>query len=152
MEDLIRLIPLIIIALFWVLGRSRKQRQQQSEPEVMQESGPEITLPPWGNLPMGDGKQPPQMEAPEMFPIESKAPRAQPSSVPTIQSTAPPPTPRRAQMMRETEPSMSPGGSDSRPSEVPTIAGIPLSPQTFRQGIILSEILGRPKSLRRRGT
>ena len=142
MEELIRYIPLIIIALFWILGRSRKQRQQQSEPEVMQESEPGITLPPWGNLPMEGGKHPPQKEAPEMFPLEFEPP------VPTIQSTTPPPAPRKAQVMREIEPPASTSGSDSRTPQMPTIAGIPLSPETFRQGIILSEILGRPKSLR----
>ncbi|MBI1928348.1 hypothetical protein HYR99_29405 [Candidatus Poribacteria bacterium] len=148
MEDLIRLIPLIIIALFWVLGRARKQRQQQSDPEVMQEREPEITLPPWGNLPMEGGKPPRQQGAPDRFSIESEPPSAQPPAVPTIQSTTPPPMPHRVQAVREIEP---PTRKSDTP-QVPTIAGIPLSPETFRQGIILSEILGRPKSLRRRGT
>ena len=34
------------------------------------------------------------------------------------------------------------------PPVTATIAGIPLTPQTFRQGIILAEILRPPKSLR----
>jgi len=152
MEDLIRLIPLIIIALFWVLGRARKQRQQQSDPEVMQESEPKITLPPWGNLPMEEGKPPRQQGAPDRFPIESEPFPASPPAVPTIQPTPPPPMPHRVRAMQDTEPPTSKSGSDSPTPKVPTIAGIPLSPETFRQGIILSEILGRPKSLRRRGT
>ena len=34
--------------------------------------------------------------------------------------------------------------------QFPTTSLIDVSPETFRQGIILSEILGKPKTLRRR--
>ena len=40
--------------------------------------------------------------------------------------------------------------SPTRRRSVPATSLLDLSPQTFRQGIILSEILGRPKSRRTR--
>jgi hypothetical protein len=146
-RDLVQLIFFIIIGLFSLISVLRRRQRQQSEPEVVLEEEDEISLPPWANLPPMEGEvQPPLRVESEMPPtMEPESPPVVPTGELTIQMPShrevlPDELERRPE--REDR-------FDTRAPEVGTIAGIPLSPQTFRQGIILSEILGRPKSLRR---
>ena len=136
MEELIQFIPIVILIVITLLGAMRRQNRQRSEPDGELEEEDGVFLPPWGNL----------------EPLEEEI---QPAP-PVVQSEEPPPAPQETPVHHE----VSAGDSEIHPSEadsvsgaqvplVDTIAGISLSSQTVRQGIILSEILGRPKSLRR---
>lgn len=135
MDELIQLIPVIIFILIALVSAVRRQNRQRSEPDEVLEDEDGVFLPPWGNLdPLEEEFQP----------------------APHAQTEEPPPTPEETPSHDED----SADESEIPPSEVDravgahiphvdTIAGISLSSQTVRQGIILSEILGRPKSLRR---
>ena len=55
MDDLVQLIPFIIIALT-LLGRVfRRKKPRESEQEAVLEDEQEVTLPPWGNLETMEG-------------------------------------------------------------------------------------------------
>ena len=126
MEEWIQLILFIIFGAVALFSRMLRRRDSQEEPDAPPE-GEEITLPPWGNLPMEE-----ELPVPEF--VEEEITDDLPEPPPTQVASEPPP------VEEEKQPQPSPA--------VPTIAGIPLSPQTFRQGIILAEILRTPKSLR----
>ena len=128
MEEWINLIVLIIFGVVALFTRVLSRRSK-AEPDIAPEEE-EITLPPWGNLPMEE-----DMPSPEV--IEETAPTTPSMPPPDVQVVSKPEVAKeRAQDQPPTDP------------VIPTIAGIPLSPQTFRQGIILAEILRPPKSLR----
>ena len=127
MDEWINLIVFIIFGVIALISRVLSRRGSKAEPDVVPEDE-EITLPPWGNLPMEEDAPLPEF-------IEEEAPTAPPEPTPAVQVASMP------DPVEEEEP--------AQPSPtVPTVAGIPLSPQTFRQGIILAEILRPPKSLR----
>ena len=135
MEELIQVIPIVILIVITLLGAMRRQNRQQPDPDGELEEEDGVFLPPWGNL----------------EPLEEEI---QPA--PPVQTEEPPPTPQETLSHDEVpadEPEIHPSEVDSAAGahvpQVDTIAGISLSSQTVRQGIILSEILGRPKSLRR---
>jgi hypothetical protein len=128
MEEWIQLVLFVIFGAVALLTRFLSRRGSQAEPDVVQEED-EITLPPWGNLPMEEEEFP----RPDF--IEEEAPAPPPAPSPAIQAASKP------DPVEEETPAQS-------PATMPTIMGIPLSPQTFRQGIILAEILRPPKSLR----
>ena len=151
MDELIQLIPFIIIALTLLARVFRRKKPREPEPEV--EGEQEVKLPAWGNMAAMDdltGDPMPDFLQPD----EQSPPR----------DTAPPPTPaeepRPASEVTATKPINRPNSNQAarrEEAETPrtatrTIAGISLTPQTFRQGIILREILGPPKSLERRRT
>ena len=138
--------PSILFILFAVVGNLRKRKRKQAEPEVVLQDEQEVVLPPWGNFPIEEGLPEPSIE-PDRPPIVEEVPQPQ-ASPPTTASDVPPKRERRVGRETASQPTTE-RESQPAPSEVRTIAGIPLSPQTFRQGIILSEILGRPKSIRR---
>ncbi len=132
MDDLIQLVIFVIFGAVALFSRILSRRRSQEGTDTVPEEE-EITLPPWGNVPMEeDAPLPDFIEVDETQPATVQPPEVQ---------VAPQPEPVRA------EPPPSPVSKS--PSATPTIAGIPLSPQTFRQGIILAEILRPPKSLRR---
>lgn len=126
MEEWIQLILFIIFGAVALFTRVLSRRGSKAEPDIAQEED-EITLPPWGNLPMEGDIPPPEF-------IEEDVP-------------ATPPAPPVTQVASERD-STEKATQAQSPPVIPTIAGIPLSPQTFRQGIILAEILRPPKSLR----
>ncbi len=146
MRDFFQLLPFILFILFAVVGHLRRQKKKQAEPEVVLQDEQEVVLPPWGNFPMEERSPQPSVE-PDTPPIVEKIPQPQ-ASPPTTASDVPPKRERRVGRETASQPTTERESQPAR-SEVRTIAGIPLSPQTFRQGIILSEILGRPKSIRR---
>ena len=120
MEEWIQLILFLIFGTVALLSRVLSRRGSKEEPDVLPEEE-EVTLPPWGNVPMEEEEFP----LPEF--VEEETPTAAPDSKPDP--------------VEEETPAQT-------PPVRPTIAGIPLSPETFRQGIILAEILRPPKSLR----
>ena len=124
MEQWIQLILFLIFGAIALISRMLSRRGSKEEPDVLSEEE-EITLPPWGNIPMEEEFPPPefveQEEAPEPPPVVQVA-------------SEPPPVEEETQAQP--------------PPAIPTVAGIPLTPQTFRQGIILAEILRPPKSFR----
>ena len=126
MEEWIQLILFIVFGAVALLARLLSRRGSKEEPDIVLEEA-EVTLPPWGNLSM-------EVDAPLPQPIEH-APPVRPVAPRTAQKDT------RSQSTPESP-------TESSPPTVPTILGIPLSPQTFRQGIILAEILRPPKSLR----
>ncbi len=129
MEEWIQLIIIIVFGAVALFTRVLSRRGSKEEPAVVLEED-EITLPPWGNLPMEE-------EIPISEFIEEEAPAAQPVPAPDPQVTSKPDLAKEeTQVQSPIDPI------------IPTILGIPLSPQTFRQGIILAEILRPPKSLR----
>ncbi|MDE0298881.1 MAG: hypothetical protein OXN17_09630 [Candidatus Poribacteria bacterium] len=149
MDDLVQLIPLIIIVLT-LLGRVfRRKKPRESEPEVVLEDEQEVTLPPWGNLETMEGNT----GFPDFLEQEERSPSPEPApSLTAAQETGPPPevTPPKP----EKRPSYDRAKERIEAAPVRTaprtIAGISLTSKTFRQGIILREILGPPKSLQRR--
>ena len=120
MEEWIQLILFLIFGTIALFSRVLSRRGSKEEPDVLPEEE-EITLPPWGNVPM-------EVE-------EEEAPVVPPEPSPVVEvATERPPVAEETQVQS--------------PPPIPTIAGIPLTPQTFRQGIILAEILRPPKSFR----
>ena len=129
MEEWIQLILFLIFGAVALISRMLSRRGSKEEPDALPEEE-EITLPPWGNAPMEDE----EFTLPEF--VEEEAPTAPPEPSPAVPVASEPPP-----VEQETPAQPAPS--------TPTIAGIPLTPQTFRQGIILAEILRPPKSLRR---
>ena len=130
MDDLIQLIIFVIFGAVALFSRMLSRRRSQEGPDAAPEEE-DITLPPWGNVPVdADTPLPDFIEVDETQTPTVPPPEVQVVSPPEPVKAAPPPP-----------------VSESPPAP-PTIAGIPLSPQTFRQGIILAEILRPPKSLR----
>ena len=128
MEEWIQLILFIIFGAVALFTRMLSRRGSKAEPDLEQEE--EITLPPWGNLPMEeDAPRPDFVEV-----DESETPAAPAPDMQVVSKPEP---------IKEETPVQPPTDPVIR-----TIAGIPLSPQTFRQGIILAEILRPPKSIR----
>ncbi len=140
MENIIQmLIPLLIVILTFVLGNRRRRTQGNVERTAEENAAPEgdVAPPPFmENFPFeteledmilqpDEVEEPPATEEPESIAVQEPVEAPQPQ---------PPPVPVR-----------SPGGIRS----VPATGLLDLSPSTFRQGIILREILGRPRSRRR---
>ena len=128
MEEWIQLVLFLIFGTIALVSRVLSRRGSKEEPDALPEEE-EITLPPWGNTPMEE----------EEFPL--------PEFVEADTSAAPPEPPPVIQIASEPDP-VEEETPAQPPPVIPTIAGIPLSAQTFRQGIILAEILRPPKSLR----
>ncbi len=129
MEEWIQLILFLIFGTVALLSRVLSRRGSKEEPDALPEEE-EVTLPPWGNVPMEEEEFP----LPEF--VEEEATPAVPSEPSPV-----------AEVATERPPVEEESQAQSSPP-IPTIAGIPLTPQTFRQGIILAEILRPPKSLR----
>ena len=125
MEEWIQLILFLIFGTIALVSRMLSRRGSKEEPDALPEEE-EITLPPWGNVPMEE----------EEFPIPEFVEEETPEPAPTVQAASEPPPAEE-----ETQAQPAP--------VIQTIAGIPLTPQTFRQGIILAEILRPPRPLRR---
>lgn len=141
--DLEALIPLILLLLAFVFGGSRRRKTQQRP----QENTPEVEA-----QPDSDTVFPPFMENFEGFPPEEEELAQE-----TVESNDAPVPMTAEEVVTEPErkPTEPPPVPVDSPTPLPTkplpaTSLIDLSPETFRQGIILSEILGRPKGLRRR--
>lgn len=140
MESILQMLgPLVIVILISLLSNSRRRRtEQQQRPEgvenenaaIPNEDGPPTFIEgfPYEMVFEEDIAETPPVEETEA--VEAAAPEP-------VAETPPEPPP---------VPVDSPTGRRS----LPTTSLLNLSPQTFRQGIILSEILGPPKSRRAR--
>ena len=151
MDELIQLIPFIIIALT-LLGRVfLRKKPRESEPEVVLEDEREVTLPPWGNIATTDDNTGGPL--PDFLELDERSPSPKPSpSVTAAKETRPPPDTTASKPIERPTLNQAEERKEAAPVRTArrTIAGISLTSQTFRQGIILREILGPPKSLRRR--
>ena len=140
MENIIQmLIPLLIVILTFVLGNRRRRTQGDVERETEENA-----------LPEGEGAPPPFMEN---FPFETQLEdmvlqqdeEEQPAIAEEPEPVADPEPVEAPQPQPPPVPVESPAGI--RP--VPATALLDLSPRAIRQGIILREILGRPRSRQR---
>ena len=146
MENILQLLgPLVIILLISILSNARRRKAQQQKVErgtderAMSESD---TAPPpfMEDFPFETQQEQMvlQRDEEEVMPVAEEPARPEPEKpdpvVETPQSQVPP----------------VPIDSPTRTRSVPATSLLDLSPQTFRQGIILSEILGPPKARSRR--
>ena len=139
MDNIIQmLIPLIVIILTFVLGNSRRRRERRNTETERAEN----------TMPEGEATPPPFMED---FPFETRLEdmilqQNQVEDTPVVEEPEP------IAVQEPVEPPQPPPVPVKSPAGIrsmPATALLDLSPQTFRQGIILREILGRPRSRRR---
>ena len=138
MENLIQmLIPLLIVILTFVLGSRRRREQGNAQREREENAMPDTETAP-----------PPFMED---FPFETRLEdmilqENEVEETPVVEEPEP------VTMQEPVEPSPQPPPvpveSPAGIRSIPGTALLEISPRTFRQGIILQEILGRPKARR----
>ena len=142
MESIIQMLaPLIIVILISLLSNSRRRKAQQRNAERERNEN---------TMPESDDAPPPFMED---FPFATEleemiAQQDEEEVAPVVEEPTPP-----EPVVETPEPQPPPPVPVDSPTgrrSVPATSLLNLSPQTFRQGIILSEILGRPKSRSRR--
>lgn len=146
MESIIQMLaPLLIVILISILSNSRRRKAQQRNEE---RKGDERAMS------ESDEAPPPFMED---FPFETQLEQMilqqdEKEDVPVAEEPTPPESesPDPVVETPRPEPPPVPVDSPTRTRSVPATSLLNLSPQTFRQGIILAEILGRPKSRSRR--
>ena len=146
MESIIQMLaPLIIVLLISILSNARRRKAQQRDAE---RKGDERAMS------ESDETPPPFMED---FPFETQLEQMmlqqdENEETPPVvaEASAPPEAEQPDPVVEESQPQPPPVPVDSPTGRrsVPGTSLLNLSPQTFRQGIILSEILGRPKSRR----
>ncbi len=146
MESIIQMLaPLIIVILISILSNARRRKAQQQKVERgMDERA----------MAESEDTPPPFMED---FPFETQLEQMiqqqdEKEDVPAVEEPIPP-EPENPDPVVETpgpQPPPVPVDSPTKTRSVPATSLLNLSPQTFRQGIILSEILGRPKARRTR--
>ncbi len=151
--DLRTLIPFVIAILFLIFGGARRRKPAQRSAENSQrptENRTEVDAPPDREVVF-----PPFMENFEEFPSETELAQetvvSTEANIPMVTEQSVPvqePTPERKRIELPPVPVDSPTPLPTK--SVPATSLIGLSPDTFRQGIILAEILGRPKGLQSR--
>ena len=153
MESIIQMLaPLIIVILISLLSNSRRRKAQQQRNAEQRNAERQTDE---SAMPENDAALPPFMED---FPFEteleqpvSQQDEAEVMPVAAVDST--PPESEQPDPVVETpqpQPPPVPVDSPTGRRPIPGTSLLQLSPQTFRQGIILSEILGRPKGRTRR--
>ena len=149
MDSLIQIIvPFIIVILSLVVSNSRRRKAQQQNAERRIEEN----TPTEGD---GDAAPPPFMEdfpfATELEQMMTQENEDETEAVPAASEEPEPPAPQEpAQPVENPQPPPVPVKSPTGIRSVPATSLLDLSPQTFRQGIILKEILERPRSRRTR--
>ena len=146
MESIIQMLaPLLIVILISILSNSRRRKAQQRNAE---RKGDERAMS------ESDEAPPPFMED---FPFETQLEQMilqqdEKEDIPVAEEPTPPESesPKPVVETPRPQPPPVPVDSPTRTRSVPATSLLNFSPQTFRQGIILSEILGRPKSRSRR--
>ena len=149
MESILQaLAPLLIVILISILGNSRRRKAQQRNIERQRDEGAARDE---SAAPESDDALPPFMQD---FPFEMQMEEEDESEVmPVAAVESTPPEPEEPEPVVETpqpQPPPVPVDSPTGRRSIPATSLLDLSPQTFRQGIILSEILGRPKGRSRR--
>ncbi len=146
MENILQMLgPLVIVLLIAILSNARRRKAQQQQVE----RGTDERA-----MPENDTAPPPFMED---FPFETQQEqmvlrRDEEEVMPVAEEPARP-EPEKPDPVVETPQSQVPPvpvDSPTRTRSVPATSLLDLSPQTFRQGIILAEILGPPKARSRR--
>jgi hypothetical protein len=145
MESILQLlVPLIIVILISILSSSRRRKAQQRNIERGRDESA---------MPESDDALPPFMEdfsfETELEQPVSQQDEAEVMPVAAVDST-PPESERPDPVVETPQPPPVPVDSPTGRRSVPGTSLLDLSPQTFRQGIILSEILGPPKARSRR--
>ncbi len=146
MESIIQMLaPLLIVILISILSNSRRRKAQQRNAE---RKGDERAMS------ENDEAPPPFMED---FPFETQLEQMilqqdEKEDIPVAEEPTPSESESPEPVVETPRPQPPPVPVDSSTGRrsVPATSLLNLSPQTFRQGIILSEILGRPKSRSRR--
>ncbi|MCG9131466.1 hypothetical protein J5I95_07255 [Candidatus Poribacteria bacterium] len=151
MEGIIQLlVPLVVVILSLVLSNSRRRKAQQMDAERKMEEG---------TLAESDGEAspPPFMEdfpfATELEQMLTQQDEGETDERPAASEEPEPPAAEEpTQPVENPRPQSPPVPAKSPPGirSVPVTSLLNLSPQTFRQGIILKEILERPRSGARR--
>ena len=146
MESIIQMLaPLLIVILISILSNSRRRKAQQRNAERKEDERA-----------MSESEDAPPSFM-EDFPFETQLEQMilqqdEKEDVPVAEEPTPPESESSDPVVETPRPQPPPVPVDSptRTRSVPATSLLNLSPQTFRQGIILSEILGRPKSRRTR--
>ena len=149
MENIVELAVMAVIVILSLVvrySRQRKAQQQNAERRVekntLAESDSEAAPPPF----MEDFPFATELE--QMMTQEDKD---ETEAVPAASEEPEPPAPQEpAQPVEKPQPPSVPVESPAGIRSVPATSLLDLSPQTFRQGIILKEILERPGSRRTR--
>ena len=151
MENIVELAVMavvIILSLVVRYSRQRKAQQQNAERRVEENTLPE------GD---GDAAPPPFMEdfpfATELEQMMTQEDEDETEEGPAAPEEPEPPAPQEPAQPAESprpQPPPVPVESPAGIRSVPATSLLNLSPQTFRQGIILKEILERPRSRRTR--
>ncbi len=155
MESIIQMLaPLIIVILISLVSNARRRKAQQRNMERQQQPNTERQTDE-NAMPESDDALPPFMEdfpfVTELEQPVSQQEEAEVMPVAAVEST--PPEPEQPDPVVETpqpQPPPVPVDSPTGRRPIPGTSLLQLTPQTFRQGIILSEILGRPKGRTRR--
>lgn len=148
------IIPIVLAILFLVFGgaRRRKPAQQpaqtsrptaQNVPEVETANDSDVVFPPF----MENFESEPMETEVSQVNLEDST-QVEPPIVSEQSEPVQEPTPERRPTDPPPIPVDSPKGLHAKP--LPATSLIDLNPDTFRQGIILSEILGRPRTFRNR--
>ena len=156
MESIIQLLaPLLIVILISLISNSRRRKAQQQRNIERQQQQNIETQTDENAMSESDDALPPFMEdfpfATELEQPVSQQDEAEAMPVAAVEST--PPESEQPEPVVETpqpQPPPVPVDSPTGRRPIPGTSLLELSPQTFRQGIILSEILGRPKGRSRR--
>ena len=146
--DLQVLIPIILAVLYLIFGGARRRKSAQQTPptdtntEVNIPPDSDVVLPPFmqnfeGIDPHADELQETVASEVEELPMETEQTETEPVQEPEPEKKPiePPPVPVDSRSKVPLKP-------------LPGTALLDISPSTFRQGIILSEILKKPKGLR----
>ncbi len=146
--DLQALIPIIIVLLVFIFSGSRRRKTEQRSPE----SNPKIDASPDSEVVL-----PPFMENFEGFPsrteFEDETVESSEEGIPmVVEQLEPEPVQELTPMKKRIKPLPVPVDSPISLPTKPISAAFLLNPslETFRQGIILAEVLGKPKGLRSR--
>ena len=140
MESILQMLaPLLIVILISILSNSRRRKAQQRNVERKADEPA---------IPEREDTPPPFMED---FPFETQLEQMimqqdEEENMPVAEEPAPSESQSPEPVVEAPQPPPVPVDSPTRTRSVPATSLLNLSPQTFRQGIILSEILGRPKS------
>ncbi len=148
------LIPIVLAILFIVFGGTRRRKQtqppahapqttEQNTVEVDTANDSDVVFPPFMN---NFDEGPTETEV-----VQSNQTNDEEMIAPTVTEQSDPvpePTPERKPKDVPPVPVDSPSRLPSR--RLPATSLIELNPETFRQGIILAEILGQPKTFRNR--
>ena len=138
MEEIFQVIAFIVFGVFVLARRFAKKKKLADQDQESQDGGG-TKLPSWlEKLVEGDEIQKPVLPQQEQAQTPPPEMEQRKTEQPTVSSNQPEPEKEPASLV-----------PTSTPSTERKVAGLPLSPKTFRQAIILSEILKPPKSVQK---